>query len=129
MLHIHACCKRMFQVFHIYVARVSSVCCICFAMGVFPGVSDVRRKCFSYFRTYVASVTSVCCKSRSGVAHISMRSNCRSRLLRLLGIAVVTMWAHETGRCIHGAHPQAWQVTDTHVGAGRPKVERTWAGP
>jgi hypothetical protein len=27
MLHIHECCKRMFQVFHTYVASVSSGCC------------------------------------------------------------------------------------------------------
>jgi hypothetical protein len=33
MLHIHAYCKRMFQVFHMYVASVSSGCYICFAMA------------------------------------------------------------------------------------------------
>jgi hypothetical protein len=58
-----------------------------------------------------------------------MGSTCRSRLLRLLGIAVVTVWVHEASRCIHDAHPQVWQVTDTHVGAGHPEVEQAWVGP
>jgi hypothetical protein len=54
MLHIHTCCKRMFQIFRTSIVSVSSGCCICFAM-VF--------KCFETFSqvflTLVSSVSSI----------------------------------------------------------------------
>ena len=35
---------------------------------------------------------------------------------------------HEVGRHLHGAHPQAEQVIETHMGAGGPEAERAQAG-
>ena len=70
VLHIHACCKRMFQVFqlfHTYVASVLSGCCICFAMATNVCSWCFKRllQVFQLFGTYVASVSCRCCKSGS----------------------------------------------------------------
>ena len=80
--------QAMFQVFQVYVASVSSGCCICFTM--------VTHVCFLVFQTYVASVSTVssiccgisskCCKSRSDAAHIAVGPIYSSRLLQLLGL-------------------------------------------
>ena len=42
---------------------------------------------------------------------------------------MVTVRAPEAGRRIRGAHPQAWQMNGTHVGAGDPEAKQAWAGP
>jgi hypothetical protein len=66
MLYIHACCKRMFQLFHVfhtYVANVLSGCYICFAMP--PTCFHVFFRCLQVFYMYVTSVLpvlDVCCK-------------------------------------------------------------------
>jgi len=90
---IHVCCKRLFQMFHLffqmyvanvfiwllhmfhtYVASVFSGCCVCFTLifkrfsGVFASVSDVCFKYFICFQTYIAIVASEYFKTRSGVA-------------------------------------------------------------
>ena len=75
MLHIHACCKHMFQVFHTYVCKCFIMMLYMFAMvfkcfsGVFASVSDACFKCFIYLLLYVATVVSGCFKSKSDVTH------------------------------------------------------------
>ena len=105
-----ACCKRVFQVFHIHVflklfymhvASVSCECCIC--------CHDYTRKCshiyykrfiwmlhmfcngymrvFLVFQAYVAIVSTildVCCKCRSDIAHVAVDPICSSCQLQLL---------------------------------------------
>jgi hypothetical protein len=87
---IHVCYKRLFQMFHLFVANVFiwmlhmfhtyvpsvlSGCCTCFYNGfssvfmcVLQVCSDACFTFFIYLQTYVANVLSVCFKSRSGVA-------------------------------------------------------------
>jgi hypothetical protein len=80
MLHIHACCKLMFQVFHTYVASVFSRCCIflqwlhtCFKVFIVFYNGFIRMlQVFQLFQMYVASVLSGCCKSRSGVTYVAI---------------------------------------------------------
>jgi hypothetical protein len=75
MLHIHACCKHMFQLF----LGVSYVCLqlfhldvtyVCndfkYFLGVFISVSYACFKCFICLLLYVTTVISGCFK---GVAH------------------------------------------------------------
>jgi len=95
---IHACCKGVLQMFHLFVFSEASckcvyfeccICCKCFYLDVAYiciGFSSVFRcfcKCFrcilqvfQLVRTHVASVSSGCCKSRSGVAHVAMEPTC-----------------------------------------------------
>jgi hypothetical protein len=90
-MSINVCCKRLFQMFHLFFRHKLQVClsgcCIHFThmLQVFHldiayacNGFQVFRECFKrilqvfhLFRTYVASVSSICCKSRSGVAHVA----------------------------------------------------------
>jgi hypothetical protein len=84
MLHIHACCKHIFQVF----SGVSYVCLqvfyvnVAYVCNVFYTFSQVFQTLVSNvlcLLLYVATVISGCFKSRSGAAH---------------GIRVGSSWRH-----------------------------------
>jgi hypothetical protein len=93
--HIYCnCFIQMFHMFHTYVLSVSSGCCIYFAMAthVFPGVSDVCCKYFNCFGRML-QVLSRCYKSRSVVAHITVKLICSTHLLQWLGTPIYAwMW-------------------------------------
>jgi hypothetical protein len=77
MLHIHACCKHIFQVFHVshtYVVSILSGCCIYFAMAtnVFSGVSNVCCKCFNSFRRMLQVFHLSVANVDLGVAHVAV---------------------------------------------------------
>ena len=93
MLHIHACCKHMFQVF----SGVSYVClrvfypdvayvCIGFQMFFRRFHKYLRRlfKCFICLLLYVAVIACGCFKSRSDIAQM-MRVGSGRRRRRCLG--------------------------------------------
>jgi hypothetical protein len=74
MLHIYACCKHMFQVFHTMFASVTCGCCIC--LNGFQMFFRRFRKCFRrLFQVflclllYVTNIAFGCFKSRSGITH------------------------------------------------------------
>jgi hypothetical protein len=81
--------QRMFQVFHTYVASISSGCCIfAMAFNCFLGVLQVFQMYVTsvlVVRTYIASVSSGCRKSRSHVAYVALGPTCRSYMLQLMG--------------------------------------------
>jgi len=106
---IHKCCKRLFQIFHLFFRRMLQVflfwCCICFTdmlqvflsvyficfamasqvcSGAFAIVSDTRFKCFICLQIDVVNISSGCFKSRTSIVRIAMWLNCHSRLLQLL---------------------------------------------
>jgi hypothetical protein len=91
MLHTQACCKRMFQVFHTYVAYVSSICwlCTCFQASVL----GVCCKCFRCFGRMFQVFSSGYCKSRYGVTHVVMWPNCRGRWLGHVAFPRADVWA------------------------------------
>ena len=138
MLHIHASCKHMFQVFHTYVAVVSSGCCVylngytCFQ--VFSGVLQV----FQIYVANVSAISNVCCKcfiwmlqSRSGVAHVLMGPTCRIRSPLLLGRRRGSLCgrlrpADASTTCI--AHPKAGQVIGTHMAFPRASAAARRSG-
>ena len=91
MLHIYAYCKRMFHVFHTYVASVLSGCCIYFAMAT-NMFSWCFRRMLQVFHLDVAKID-------LSVAHVAVGLICNSHLLQLLGPPTGT--GHEV-RAGHG---------------------------
>jgi hypothetical protein len=67
------CFIRMFRVFQLFRMYVASVSSRCFKRrpGVTTSVSNACFMCFICLQTYVASVASGCFKSRLGVASLS----------------------------------------------------------
>jgi hypothetical protein len=114
MLHIHAYCKRMFQVFYMYVVSVLSGCYIYFAMTTHMFFWCFRRmlQVFQLFRTYGASISSRCYKSRSNIAHVALGPTYHSHLLHLLGPCV----------CVWERRGREWQAQETK----QAQIE-TWA--
>jgi hypothetical protein len=82
MLHIHACCKRVFHVFYTSVASVLSGYCICFAVAT--------KRVFLVFHMHVVSVliiSDVCYKCFHldivkvdlGIAYVAVEPICSAR--------------------------------------------------
>jgi hypothetical protein len=99
------CFIWVLHMFHIYVASVSSGCCICFqayvasvssrcciyfamATPVFPSCFRRMLQVFQLFWTYVANVSSRCFKSRSGVPHVVVDPICSSCLSACMRVVV-----------------------------------------
>jgi hypothetical protein len=82
----HTCCKRVFQMFHLFFRSMLQVCLfwVCYPnvtyvlqwifkcfLDVFANVLDACFKCFIRLQTYVANISSECFKSRTppGTSH------------------------------------------------------------
>jgi hypothetical protein len=125
---------QMFQVFHTYVASVSSGGCKSRSGCAY--VFAMNFKCFrvfltyvvsvQLFQTYIASVSTVSdvyfkcflmnvAKVNRNVAHIAVEPTCYRRLSLCWGIAV----GHHAGAWGWQMPPQVRQVTRTHVGFPR----------
>jgi hypothetical protein len=90
------CFRLMLQAFHLDVAMSIHACFICFRRMLQMSYLDVS-KIDLVLHGVGARLTAAC------------HSHC-------WGAAMVTMRALEAGRCLRDAHPQAGQVTRTHVG-------------